>query len=318
MPEYHQPVLLSETLALLDPREGGVFVDATLGGAGHAVEIARAIGRDGVLVGIDRDPEAIEFARNRLAGFDCRKVIVRANFADIRAVIESAGISEIDGVLFDFGVSSHQLDSERGFTFQRDEPLDMRMSALEPDTPSAADIVNRYSESDLADLIWKYGEERYSRRIARAIVERRSKAPITRTCELEEAIWSAVPVSYRHGQIHPSTRSFQAIRCVVNRELESIEAALPEAVGALKPGGRMCAISFHSLEDRIVKQFFRRMSGRCECPPRMPICECGAEEVMRIITRKPIVPGPEEIEANARSRSARLRCAQKLSRAGQT
>ena len=312
MPEYHKPVLVNETIALLDPRPGGVFLDATLGGGGHAVEMLRRIGPEGRLLGIDRDPEALNYARERLAEFGDRVVLVQGNFRDLAGILIDAGISALDGALFDLGVSSHQLDTERGFAFARDEELDMRMNPLE-DTPSAADIVNSYSEHDLADVIWRYGEERYSRRIARVIVERRAKTPITRTGELAELITQAIPVKHRWNQgIHPATRAFQAIRIEVNRELKAIEQGIPTAIDALSIGARICAISFHSLEDRIVKRTFRRYAGQCECPPELPECRCGAQAIVKIITRKPVVASAEEIDENPRSRSAKLRCAEKL------
>lgn len=310
LPEFHKPVLVNQTIALLDPREGGVFVDATLGGGGHAARILEKIGPNGVLIGIDRDPDAIEHSRERLKQYGSRLRLVQGDFEDIESILASEGVNEIDGVIFDFGVSSHMLDSERGFTFQRDEELDMRMNPAQIG-PSARDIVNLYGESDLADIIHLYGEERFARRIARVIVERRQKAPITRTRELADIICSAVGREYRGQDIHPATRTFQAIRIEVNRELKAIESALPAAVKALKVGGRVCAISFHSLEDRIVKNTFRRLSGRCECPPRLPECRCGARKMLWIITRKPILPDADEVANNVRARSAKLRCAER-------
>lgn len=311
MPEYHKPVLVRETLTLLDPRESGVFVDATLGGGGHAVEILERVGPDGVLIGIDRDPDAIEYARERLKNYSERVILVQGNYQDIGKILTSIGITEIDGAIFDLGVSSHQLDADRGFTFQRDEELDMRMNPEEI-TLSARDIVNTYNEFDLADVIWKYGEERYSRRIARAIISRREIEPITRTKELAEIVWNAVPAQYRHGEIHPATRSFQAIRIRVNRELEAIEKAIPAAINMLKTGGKICVISFHSLEDRIIKNLFRKFSGRCECSPRMPECRCGAVDILKVLTNKPVIAGEDEVRENPRSRSAKLRCAMRV------
>jgi len=311
MPEYHQPVLSDEVITLLDPKEGGVFLDSTLGGGGHSAGILEKIGPTGTLIAIDRDPEAIEYARERLSRFEGRKILVEGNFKDLGSILVSEGIGEVDGVLFDFGVSSRQLDAPRGFSFMRDEPLDMRMSPRQ-DAPTAADIVNGYTEARLADVIWKYGEERYARRIARAIVSRREHKPIRTTKELADVVVSAMPGGRRWQDIHPATRTFQAIRIEVNGELEAIETALPAAVDAVKIGGRVAAISFHSLEDRIVKTVFRRLSGQCECPPRMPICQCGAKEVVKVLTRKPIIPSVGEIEANPRSRSAKLRCAERI------
>ncbi|MHB9037335.1 MAG: 16S rRNA (cytosine(1402)-N(4))-methyltransferase RsmH [Armatimonadota bacterium] len=312
MPEYHKPVLVDEIITLLDPREGGVFLDATLGGGGHAAAILQRIGSEGVLIGLDRDPDAIEHAGERLKEFGESVKLVRGNFRDLSSILDSLGIRELDGALFDLGVSSHQLDAERGFSFSRDEELDMRMSRAE-DTASAAEIVNSYNEHNLADLIFRYGEERYSRRIARAIVQRRGMKRITRTGELAEIVTAAIPGKSRWQQdIHPATRTFQAIRIVVNRELEAVEEGVPAAIEALKIGGRVAVISFHSLEDRIVKNTFRRYSGRCECPPRLPECRCGAKETLKVVTRKPITPSADEIRDNPRSRSSRLRVGERI------
>ncbi len=311
MQEFHTPVLFKETLDLLDPRPGGTYLDATLGGAGHSVEILKRIGPEGTLVGIDRDAEAIEYARKRLSGYPGRVILVHANFRQLRSVLESEGIREIDGALFDLGVSSHQLDTERGFSFLRNEQLDMRMDADE-NVPTAADVVNRYSEADLAHLFWKYGEERYSRRIARAVVQARQKTPIRTTGELAAIITAAVPRGRKPGEIHPATRVFQSIRIEVNAELQAAEEGIIAAVDALNVGGRIVVISFHGGEHRVVKDVFRKLSGRCECPPRFPECRCGARKVLEILTRKAIAPGPREIEENPRSRSARVRCALKV------
>ncbi len=308
MPEYHRPVLLNETIALLDPKQGGVYLDATLGGGGHSAEILKRIGPSGTLIGIDRDREAIEHASKRLEGFAGRRVFVEANFRDLRSILDSQGISELGGALFDFGVSSHQIDTPRGFTLSREEPLDMRMGT---DARSAAQIVNEYAESDLARVIRDYGEERYARRIAKAIVGQRANKPIRTTTELADIIVSAIPGGGRWQDIHPATRTFQAIRIEANAELEAIEAAIPAAVDALKVGGVIVTISFHSLEDRIAKTIFRRLTGRCECPPRLP-CVCGARKVIEVLTPKPISPSAEEIESNPRSRSAKLRAAVKV------
>lgn len=311
MLEFHRPVLLNETIALLDPKPGGVFLDATLGGGGHAAAILERTSPNGILVGIDRDPEAIEYASRRLARYGQRVKLVQGNFRDVGLILASVEVVELDGALFDLGVSSHQLESERGFSFMRDQPLDMRMSPFEG-TPSAADVVNTYSESDLAEIIRRYGEERYARRIARAIVERRKSAPIRTTGELVDTILSAVGGKYRGLDIHPATRTFQAIRIEVNRELEAVEKGVTDAIEHLKIGGRICVISFHSLEDRIVKKTFRRLSGHCECPPRALKCECGAKKILRILTKKPVTPNEKEIAENPRSRSAKLRCAERV------
>jgi len=312
MPEFHQPVLTDELISLLDPKPGGVYLDATLGGAGHASQILERSGPGGILIGVDRDPEAIEFSRKRLEPFGERAVLVRGNFRDVRSILRAVGVERVDGAIADLGVSSHQLDSPRGFSFQRDEFLDMRMSALEEDTPTAAHIVNTYPEEQLANIIYRYGEERYSRRIARAIVERRREKPIQTTGELASIVAEAIPPSKRPRNIHPATRSFMAIRVCANRELEALEVGLPEIVDVLKQGARVCIVSFHSLEDRIVKNTFRRLSGRCECPPRMPECRCGAKRVLKVLTARPITPSAREIECNPRSRSSRLRCAERI------
>lgn len=309
MPEYHCPVLLNETIALLQPKQGGVYLDATLGGGGHSIELLKRIGPNGILIGIDRDLEAIEHTRRRLADFECKKIFVEANFRDLKSILDTQGISELDGALFDFGVSSHQLDTARGFTFSRDEALDMRMGT---DARSAAQIVNEYCESDLARVIFDYGEERYGRRIAKAIVEQRANKPICTTSELARIIISAIPGGGRWQDIHPATRTFQAIRIEANAELEAIEAAIPAAVDALKVGGIIATISFHSLEDRIAKTIFRRLSGRCQCSGRMPVCVCDAKKLVKVLTSKPITPSAEEIESNPRSRSAKLRAAIKV------
>ena len=312
MPHFHNPVLLNEILALLEPKAGGVFLDATLGGGAHAAAVLDRTAPDGVLIGIDRDPEALDHARDRLKQYGGRAALIRGNFREVSSILASAGISEIDGAIADLGVSSHQLDTPRGFTFSRDEELDMRMSALE-NTADAAHIVNTYSQSDLADLIHAYGEERYARAIARAIVKRRESNPITRTGQLADIVVSAIPPKSRAGRIHPATRTFQAIRIEVNKELEAVELGIPAICEALKIGGRACVVSYHSLEDRLVKRTFRRLSGHCECPPEAPECRCGARPMLKVLTRKPVGPSDEEIENNPRSRSAKLRCAERIS-----
>lgn len=309
MPEYHRPVLVNEVLTLLDPREGGVFLDATLGGGGHAEEVIKRIGPNGRLIGIDRDAEAIDSARRRVGAMDGHITLIEGNFADLESILSGIGVSELDGALFDLGVSSHQLDSPRGFSFQRDEELDMRMGS---DARSAADIVNQYSEGELVEIIRSYGEERYARRVARAIVTRRAERPFRTTLELADAVVSAIPGGGRWQDIHPATRTFQAIRIEANGELDAIRRALPVAIDALRIGAVIAVISFHSLEDRIAKNLFRKYSGKCECPPRIPQCQCGARETLKILTRKPVVPGADEISDNPRSRSSKLRAAVKV------
>jgi len=309
MREFHRPVLLSEAIALLEVKPGGVYLDATLGGGGHAAEVLKRIGPSGTLIGIDRDREAVEYSRKRLEGTAGRKILAEANFRDLRSILDMHGIADLDGAIFDLGVSSHQLDTARGFSVQRDEPLDMCMGT---DARSAAEIVNQYPEVELARIIRDYGEERFARRIARSIVRRRAAQPIRTTGELAEVVVSAIPPARRRQDIHPATCSFMAIRIEANAELEAIETAIPAAVDALKVGGVLAAISFHSLEDRLVKTILRRLSGRCECPPRMPECRCGARKVVKVLTAKPVTPNADEIEINPRSRSAKLRAAIKI------
>ncbi|MCX8053456.1 MAG: 16S rRNA (cytosine(1402)-N(4))-methyltransferase RsmH [Armatimonadetes bacterium] len=308
---FHTPVLKNEIIALLDPKPGGVYLDATLGGGGLGAEILERSGPDGLLLGIDRDPEAVEYATSQLASYGSRAKVIKGDFRNLRSILVAESITGLDGAVFDLGVSSHQLDSDRGFSFMRDEVLSMKMDPAE-NTPDAADIVNSYSEAELADLIRRYGEERYARRIARAVVERRKIAPITRTGELVDVIVSAVGAAYRRQPIHPATRTCQALRIEVNRELEAIEQGLPAAIEFLKKGGRVCVVSFHSLEDRLVKSIFRRLSGKCECLPELSECQCGARPLVKIVTRRPIVPSEEEVVANRRSRSAKLRCAERV------
>ena len=302
----HQPVLYQEIIHVLQPRRGGFYVDGTVGAGGHADGILLSSHPDGQLLGFDIDPQAILVAREKLAPYGERSILVRSSFTKLLEELKRAGWKLVDGILLDLGVSSMQLDtSERGFSFQTNASLDMR---FDPDQKlSAADLVNTLPELELADLIYKYGEERRSRQVARAIVSTR---PIRTTHELAQAV-ASVTTSGRKG-IHPATRTFQALRIAVNHELDALESVLPQAVEALSPMGRVAVISFHSLEDRIVKGFFRRESKDCICPPRQPACTCGHRAVLREITRRPIRPGAEEIRRNPRARSARLRVAEKL------
>lgn len=305
----HHPVLLRETIELLEPQRGGLFIDGTLGLGGHSEAILEASG-DARVIGIDRDREALGWAARRLARFGSRFRAVNANFRDIAQVVEGAG--EINGVLVDLGVSSLQLDTEaRGFSFRHDAPLDMRMNAS-GDEETAAALLARLSEEEIARIIFEYGEERRSRRIARWIVERRERGqPVRRTQELAELVARAVGYRSR-DRIHPATRTFQALRIAVNRELEGLGEFVEKAVALLQADGRFVAISFHSLEDRIIKQTLRRLAGHCECPPRSPVCSCGARRAVEILTRRPLAPGRRELEENPRSRSARLRACRKL------
>ncbi|WP_457567183.1 16S rRNA (cytosine(1402)-N(4))-methyltransferase RsmH [Desulfurobacterium sp.] len=289
---FHPPVLLNEAIKFLKAEEGGIFVDATLGGGGHTEAILRANPENRVIA-IDRDEEAIERAIKRLERFGDRLSVYHANFAQIGVVLEREGISSVDGVLFDLGVSHFQLRGERGFSFWKDDPLDMRMDRNQKLT--AAEVVNKLSEKELADIIFRYGEERFSRRIARAIVNSRKKKPIETTLELARIVESAIPGKVRAGKRkHPATKTFQAIRIYVNKELESIELAIPEAIEKLSFGGRIVVITFHSLEDRIVKTIFRD------------------RQDLKILTRKPVVPSDGEVAANPAARSAKLRAAEKV------
>jgi 16S rRNA (cytosine1402-N4)-methyltransferase len=302
----HRPVLYQEIIHALRPGRNGFYVDATLGAGGHAQGILEASQPDGVLLGLDVDPQALELARARLAVFGTRVIIVRASYVKLREQINILGRKNVDGIVFDLGVSSMQLDQpDRGFSFQSDAPLDMR---FDPDNPVRAyDLVNELQENDLADIIYRYGEERYARQVARAIVRAR---PIQTTLQLAGVV-AGVTTGGRKG-LHPATRTFQALRIAVNRELEVLELALPQALSVLAPQGRLAVIAFHSLEDRIVKQYFRRESKNCLCPPEQPTCTCGHTATLKEITRHPIRPGSEEITENPRARSARLRVAEKL------
>jgi 16S rRNA (cytosine1402-N4)-methyltransferase len=266
---------------------------------------------DGKLIGIDQDDEALKAAGERLKDFGKNVILAKGNFSDLARIVSESGYSSVDGVLFDLGVSSHQLDAgERGFSFRADAPLDMRMDATAGRT--AADLVNTLSERDLSDIIWKYGEERWSKRIAKFIVERRQRSRILTTGDLVDVILAAVPAGARSDRIHPATRTFQGLRIAVNRELESLQSGLEAAVSLLSVGGRVCILSYHSLEDRIVKDTLLKYTGRCTCPASLPICVCGAKRSLKILTKKPVTASDDEIERNPRSRSAKLRTAEKL------
>lgn len=307
----HRPVLLQETLSYLEPERGGLFVDCTLGLGGHSEAILEA-SEETRLLGIDRDTEALEFAQARLARFGSRFRSVHANFFEFAEVIAESGEASLSGVLADLGVSSLQFDAaQRGFSFRQDAPLDMRMNATS-DEETAADLLAHLPEEEIARIIFEYGEERRSRRIARWIVERRERGePITRTRELSELVARAVGKS-KSERIHPATRTFQALRIAVNQELDGLDGFIETAIDLLQADGRLVIISFHSLEDRIVKQTFRRLSGRCECPPRAPVCSCGARRAVEILTRRPVAPSEAEVDENPRARSAKLRACRKL------
>lgn len=305
----HQPVLAAEVVELLVPalEHGGVVVDATLGRGGHAARLLEAA--PGVeLVGIDRDDVALEASRANLEAFSDRVRYARGNFAELPALLERLGVASARGVLLDLGVSSPQLDEpERGFSFRVAGPLDMRMDPLRD--LSADTVVNSYEEPELARVIGRYGEERFARRIARAIVNAR---PVKDTLRLAEIVRDAIPAATRRTGPHPARRTFQAIRIEVNDELRSLERVLPAVTDALEPGGRVAVISYHSLEDRIVKRYFVEEARGCVCPPTFPICTCGAEARLRVLTRKPVTPEPHEIESNPRASAAKLRAAERI------
>jgi 16S rRNA (cytosine1402-N4)-methyltransferase len=300
----HIPVLYKEVLAGLRPQPNGRYIDATLGAGGHAAGILTASAPDGRLLGLDADPEAVRFAGQYLRSFSRRVVLQTANFRQIGTVARALGFGQVDGILMDLGLSSRQLsDPERGFSFSQDGPLDMRMDPSQGTT--AADLVNHLPQADLADLIWRYGEERHSRRIARAIVAAR---PVTTTKQLADLVERTVS---RREKIHPATRTFQALRMAVNDELEALSQALVQVCDLLRPKGRLAIIAFHSLEDRVVKRYYRQESQDCLCPPEMPVCVCEHRATLRVLTSKPIRPTAEEIARNPRSRSARLRIAER-------
>ncbi len=300
----HIPVLLEKVVEGLAVKPGGLYIDATVGEGGHAEAILEASFPDGCLLGIDVDDEALKKAAERLARFKGRVALVKANYRDLASIARREGFFQVDGILFDLGFAFFQVeDPQRGFSFYLNGPLDMRYDRS--GKTSAYHIVNRIPEEELADIIWKYGEEPKARRIAKAIAQAR---PIRSTLELARIVEQVVGSG---GKIHPATRVFQAIRIAVNQELDNLKEALPQAVELLKPGGRLAVISFHSLEDRIVKEFFRQESRDCICPPEMPVCVCGHKATLKVITQKPITPSPEEVEANPRSRSAKLRIAER-------
>lgn len=301
----HQPVLYHEIIHALQPKNAGRYVDGTLGAGGHARGILEACAPDGRLLGLDVDPQALALARKTLAPYGERARLLQASYDTLAETLREIGWDKVDGILLDLGLSSMQLDTpERGFSFRQDAPLDMRFDPASLTT--AADLVNSLSQDELADLIYRYGEERASRRIAQAIVKAR---PLQTTRQLAAVIEAVLP---RKGRIHPATRTFQALRIAVNEELERLENVLPQAVAALKSGGRLAIISFQSLEDRIVKEYFRRESRDCICPPRQPVCTCEHKAALNVISRKPMIPGEAEIAANPRARSAKLRVAEKL------
>ncbi len=309
--EYrHTPVLLAEVTQQLQLHDGSIIVDCTLGGAGHAKRVAELIAPTGILVGIDQDDAALAAARDTLP-LGQQVIFLKGNFGDLDRLLAEASIPYVDGFLFDLGVSSPQLDvAGRGFTYQEDVPLDMRMDPS-ISQPTAADIINTYSESDLTRVIREYGEERWASRIAAFIVAARGRHQVTTTGELVELIKNAIPAAARRTGPHPARRTFQALRIEVNHELDVLERGLRSAINWLAPGGRIAVISYHSLEEKVVKRVFTEASQGCICPPGLPVCRCGREPVLRIVTKKPVVPTAAEIDGNPRARSARLRVAEK-------
>ncbi|MBQ9805436.1 MAG: 16S rRNA (cytosine(1402)-N(4))-methyltransferase RsmH [Clostridia bacterium] len=307
----HRPVMLEPCMEGLKIKVDGTYVDGTAGGAGHSSAIASRLGESGRLIALDQDETAVAVATERLSVFGERARVVRSNFCELESVCRSLGIEQIDGLLLDLGVSSYQLDTaERGFSYQADAPLDMRMDVRNPLT--ARTVVNEYTEDELRRILFEYGEERFSSRIATNIIRHREKAPIETTGELVEIIKQSIPAAQRDGGHHPAKRSFQALRIEVNSELDVIAPAIRSAVRLLAPGGRIAIITFHSLEDRIVKQAFAELAQGCTCPKNFPICVCGNRPKLKVITKKPILPDAEELEINPRARSAKLRVAEKL------
>ncbi len=303
---WHIPVMLQETLDLLQPAPGKVMVDATLGGGGHAAAMLEKLLPGGKLIGLDWDRESLTEASERLNAYKEAFCPVKANFRDLHAVLEECGVEGLDGILFDLGVSSHQLDSpKRGFAYRRDDPLDMRMDVQLKQT--AAELLNNLSHGELAFLFRRYGEEKWAGRIASFILERRNREAITRSGQLVEIIRDAIPAAARRTGGHPAKRVFQALRIAVNDELESLQSGLNQGIDALRPGGRIVVIAYHSLEDRLVKETFRHYSKGCICPPQFPVCRCGKVSKLKLFTRKPLLPTAEETEINPRARSARLR-----------
>lgn len=306
----HVPVMLQETINLLNVKPGGIYVDGTLGGAGHSVVIAEKMQPNGILVGIDQDENAIKTATERLKAFQGIK-IVKSNFSDIEDVLTNLGIEKVDGILLDIGVSSHQIDEgERGFSYMIDGPLDMRMN--ETAELTADKVINGYSEKELTRILREYGEEKWAARIAKFIVEERNVKHIATTKELAELCNKAIPRGAQEEHSHPAKRTFQAVRIEVNNELGVLKKALEDGTKLLAPGGRFVVITFHSLEDRIVKSWFNQMEKPCICPPKFPVCACGKVPLVKVITRKPVTASMEELEINPRSKSAKLRAAEAL------
>jgi 16S rRNA (cytosine1402-N4)-methyltransferase len=311
MAVFHTPVMVKEVIRSLHCRAGAITVDGTVGGGGHAEAILLSTAPDGLLIGIDADGDALRETEKRLAPFGKRKILVKGNFADMNAILAERNIGKVDGILLDLGVSSHQLDTtERGFSFSMDAPLDMRMDSSWGN--SAYDLIQTLPGEELERIIRDYGEERMARRIARSIVESRNHSPIKTTADLASLVVRMFPHKAGRQRIHPATRTFQALRIAVNDELACLARALTDGVKRLKPGGRFSVISFHSLEDRIVKNAFRAGEKGCICPPDLPLCACGLKPTLKVLTRKPETPGEAEIHDNPRSRSAKLRTAERI------
>ena len=302
----HKSVLLEETIDNLNIKPDGIYVDGTLGGAGHSEQIVKRLGEGGRLIGIDQDEDAIAAASKRLEPYGDKVTIVRDNYQNFRRILDELNIQKVDGILLDLGVSSYQLDNaDRGFTYRVDAPLDMRMDNRQ--TKTAKDIVNDYSEAELFRILKDYGEERYAKSIAYHICKYRENKVIETTEELNDIIRGSIPSKARNGQGHPSKQTFQAIRIELNRELDVLRDSIDGMIASLNPGGRLCIITFHSLEDRIVKLAFRKNENPCICPPNFPVCTCGRKPLGKVITRKPIIPGERELEENSRSKSSKLR-----------
>lgn len=311
MAVFHTPVMVREVVASLRCRAGAITVDGTVGGGGHAEAILLGTAPDGLLIGIDADSDALREAEKRLAPFGKRKILVKGNFADMDAILADRKIGKVDGILLDLGVSSHQLDTaERGFSFSMDAPLDMRMDRSRGG--SAYDLIHTLPGEELERIIRDYGEERRARRIARSIVEHRKHSPLRTTTDLASLVVRATPHETGHQRIHPATRTFQALRIAVNDELACLHRAVIDGAKRLRQGGRFSVISFHSLEDRIVKNAFRAAEKGCICPPDLPLCVCGLKPTLKVLTRKPGTPGEAEIHDNPRSRSAKLRTAERI------
>ena len=306
----HKSVMLKETVDLLNVRPGGIFLDGTVGGGGHASEILRRLSGTGKLIGIDQDEDAIRAASERLSEYSDRVILVHANYVDFKSVLRKLNVEKLDGILLDLGVSSHQFDeAERGFSYRTDAPLDMRMDRSQERT--AKDIINTYTEAELYRMIRDYGEDPFAKNIAKHIVNAREQAPVETTQQLVEIIRQAIPARIRSKGGHPAKQTFQAVRIELNRELDVLKASLSDMIDTLSPGGRMAVITFHSLEDRIVKQAFRTAENPCICPPDFPVCMCGRKSLGKVVTGKPLTASKEETEENPRAKSAKLRVFEK-------